>query len=75
MSRLVNRKEELDGGSLDKSSSRMKASFVSHSEIKDLECGNFQERKINQAVPKSSVKFPQSVMVWGAMAACGVRQA
>ena len=37
VSLLVNRKEELDGGSLEKCSSRMKASFVSHSEIKDLE--------------------------------------
>ena len=35
VSRLVNRKEELDGGSLEKCSTRMKASFVSHSEIKD----------------------------------------
>ena len=32
-----------------KCSSRIKASFVSNSEIKDLECGDYQERRINQA--------------------------
>ena len=57
-SRLVNKKEELDGGSLQKCSSRMKASFVSHLEIKDLECGDYQERRINQAAPNPVSSFP-----------------
>ena len=37
----------------------MKASFVSHLEIKDdLECGDYQERRINQAPPNQVSSFP-----------------
>ena len=59
-----------------KCSSRMKASFVPHSEIKDLECRVWRlPGEENQpGCTKSSVKFSQSVMVWGVMAAGGVGQ-
>ena len=50
----------------------MKASFVSHLEITDLECGDCQEKRINQAAPNQMSSFPQSLTVWGAMAAGGV---
>ena len=41
-----------------KCSSWTKASFVSHLEIKDLECGDYQERRINQAAPNQVSSFP-----------------
>ena len=41
-----------------KCSSQMKASFVSHLEVKDLECGDYQERRINQAAPNQLSSFP-----------------
>ncbi len=47
-----------------KSSFQMRASFVFHLETKVLESG--------RRVEKSSVKFPQSVMIWGAMSSAGV---
>ncbi len=47
-----------------KSSFQMRASFVFHLETKVLESGG--------RVEKSSVKFPQSVMIWGAMSSAGV---
>ncbi len=47
-----------------KSSFQMRESFVFHLETKVLESGG--------RVEKSSVKFPQSVMIWGAMSSAGV---
>ncbi len=53
-----------------KSSFQMRASFVFHLETKVLESGGSVEKLIAQV--KSSVKFPQSVMIWGAMSSAGV---
>ncbi len=53
-----------------KSSFQMRASFVFHLETKVLESGGRVEMLIAQV--KSSVKFPQSVMIWGAMSSAGV---
>ncbi len=50
--------------SVPKSYFQMRASFVFHLETKVLESGG--------RVEKSSVKFPQSVMIWGAMSSAGV---
>ncbi len=47
-----------------KSSFQMRESFVFHLETKVLESGG--------RVEKSSVKFPQSVMIWGTMSSAGV---
>ncbi len=54
-----------------KSSFQMRASFVFHLETKFLESGGRVE-KLTQCSPKSSVKFPQSVIIWGAMSSAGV---
>ncbi len=54
-----------------KSSFQMRASFVFHLETKVLESGGRVEKLIAQAL-KSSVRFPQSVMIWGAMSSAGV---
>ncbi len=51
-----------------KSSFQMRASFVFHLQTKVLESGGRVEKLCN----KSSVKFPQSVMIWGAMSSAGV---
>ncbi len=50
----------------------MRASFVFHLETKVLESGGRVEKFIAQVCLKSSVKFPQSVMIWGAMSSAGV---
>ncbi len=55
-----------------KSSFQMRASFVFHLETKVLESGGRVEKLIAQVAWKSSVKFPQSVMIWGAMSSAGV---
>ena len=47
----------------------MKANFACHSEIKVPESGGRLGRRKCQ---NASVKYPQSVMVWGAMSAAGV---
>ncbi len=47
-----------------KSSFQMKVNFAFHLEIKVPESGG--------RVEKSSVKFPQSVMIWAAMSSAGV---
>ncbi len=49
----------------------MRASFVFHLETKVLESGGRVEKLIAQ-VAWSRVKFPQSVMIWGAMSSAGV---
>ncbi len=54
-----------------KSSFQMRASFVFHLETKVLDSGGRVEKLIAQ-VALSSVKFPQSVMIWGAMSSAGV---
>ncbi len=41
-------------------------------ETKVLESGGRVEKLIAQVALKSSVKFPQSVMIWGAMSSAGV---
>ncbi len=48
----------------------MRACFVFHLETKVLEFGGRVEKLTAQV--KSSVKFPQSVMIWGAMTSAGV---
>ncbi len=48
----------------------MRASFVFHLETKVLESGGRVEKLIAQVA--WSVKFPQSVMIWGAMSSAGV---
>ncbi len=53
-----------------KSSFQMRASFEFHLETKFLESGGRVEKLIAQV--KSSVKFPQSVMIWGAMSSTGL---
>ncbi len=56
-----------------KSSFQMRASFVFHLETKVLESGGRVEKLIAAwSCLKSSVKFPQSVMIWGAMSSAGV---
>ncbi len=55
-----------------KSSFQMRASYVFHLENKILESGGRVEKLIAQVALKSSVKFPQSVMIWGAMSSAGV---
>ncbi len=54
-----------------KSSFQMRVSFVFHLETKVLESGGRVEKLITQ-VAWSPVKFPQSVMIWGAMSSAGV---
>ncbi len=54
-----------------KFSFQMRASFVFHFETKVLESGGRVEKLVAQ-IPKSSVKFLQSVMIWGAMSSAGV---
>ncbi len=55
-----------------KSSFQMRASFVLHLETKVLESGGRVEKLIVAwSCLKSSVKFPQSVMIWGAMSSAG----
>ncbi len=51
-----------------KSSFQMRANFVLHLETKVLESGEAH----SPSCLKSSVKFPQSVMIWGAMSSAGV---
>ncbi len=51
-----------------KSSFQMRASFVFHLETKVLESGREAH---STSCLKSSVKFPQSVMIWGAMSSAG----
>ncbi len=55
-----------------KSSFQMRASFVFHLETKVLESGGRVEKLIAQVCLKSSVKFPQSLMILGAMSSAGV---
>ncbi len=55
-----------------KSSFQMGASFVFNLETKVLESGGRVEKLIAQVAWSSSVKFPQSVMIWGAMSSAGV---
>ncbi len=50
----------------------MRASFVLHLKIKVLESGGRVEKLIAQSCLKSIVKFPQSVMIWGAMSSAGI---
>ncbi len=45
--------------------------FVFHLETKVLESGG-RVASLSQSCLKSSVKFPQSVMIWGAMSSAGV---
>ncbi len=54
-----------------KFSFQMRASFAFHFETKVLESGGRVEKLVAQ-IPKSSVKFLQSVMIWGAMSSAGV---
>ncbi len=49
----------------------MRAIFVFHLETKVLESGGRVEKLISSCL-KSSVKFLQSVMIWGAMFSAGV---
>ncbi len=58
------------GPSGPKSSFQIRASFVFHLETKVLESGGRVEKLIAQVA--WSVKFPQSVMIWGAMSSAGV---
>ncbi len=55
-----------------KSSFQTSASFVFHLETKVLESGGRVEKLIAQVALKSRIKFPQSVMIWGAMSSAGV---
>ncbi len=55
-----------------KSSFQMRASFVFHLETKVLESGGMGGEAHSPSCMKSSVKFPQSVMIWGAMSSAGV---
>lgn len=52
---------------------QMKANFACHSEIKVPESGGTlgREKCQNAKMQKSSVKHPQSVMIWGAKSAAG----
>ncbi len=49
----------------------MRASFVFNLETKVLESGGRVEKLIAQVFLKSSVKFPQSVMIWDTMSSAG----
>ncbi len=55
-----------------KPSFQMRASFVFHLETKVLESGGRGEEAHSTSFLKYSVKFPQSVMIWGAMSSAGV---
>ncbi len=55
-----------------KSSFQMRASFVFNLKTKVLESGGRVEKLIAQVAWKSSVKFPRSVMILGAMSSAGV---
>ncbi len=55
-----------------KSSFQMKVNFAFHLEIKVPESGGRVERHRIHGCLKSSVKFPQSVMIWAAMSSAGV---
>ncbi len=55
-----------------KSSFQMRASFVFHLETKVLESEEKGGEAHSPSCLKSSVKFPQSVMIWGAMSSAGV---
>ncbi len=56
-----------------KSSFQMRASFVFNLKTKVLEFGGRVEKLIaSSSYLKSSVKFPQSVMICGAMSSAGV---
>ncbi len=46
--------------------------FVFHLETKVLESGGRVKEAHSPSCMKSSVKFPQSVMIWGAMSSAGV---
>ncbi len=50
----------------------MKVNFAFHLEIKVPESGGRVERHRIHVAWKSSVKFPQSVMIWAAMSSAGV---
>ncbi len=50
----------------------MKVNFAFHLEIKVPESGGRVERHRIHVALKSSVKFPQSVMIWAAMSSAGV---
>ncbi len=50
----------------------MRASFVFHLGTMVLESGGRVEKLIAQVCLKSSVKFPQSLMILGAMSSAGV---
>ncbi len=54
-----------------KSSFQMRANFVFHLETKVLESGGRVEKAHNPSCLKSSVKFPQFVMILGAMSSAG----
>ncbi len=51
---------------------QMRASFVFHLETKVLESGGRVEKLIAQVAWSPVFKFPQSVMIWGAMSSAGV---
>ncbi len=55
-----------------KSTFQMRASFVFNLETKVLESVGRVVKLIAQVYLKSSVKFPQSVMIWGAISSAGV---
>ncbi len=55
-----------------KSSFQMRASFVFHLETKVLRVWRKGGEAHSPSCMKSSVKFPQSVMIWGAMSSAGV---
>ncbi len=50
----------------------MRASFVFHLETKDLRVWTKGGEAHSPSCLKSGVKFPQSVMIWGAMSSAGV---
>ncbi len=54
------------------SSFQMRASFVFNLETKVLESGGKGGEAHSPSCLKSSVKFPQSLMIWGAMSSAGV---
>ncbi len=53
-----------------KSSFQMRASFVFNLETKVLQSGGRVEKAHSPSCLKSSVKFPQSVMIWGCNVIC-----
>ena len=71
-SRLVNRKEELDGDSLTKVLFTDESKSCMTFGNKGPRVWRLLKEENQPDCTKSSVKFPQSVMVWGAMAAGGV---